>query len=729
MIRHRPLGSGHPYVHDLDQRVPVQPVAGKPLELRATTSRSAASVEVELMRDGASHRLPAERFDPKVAAAPASGHLAAAASAPPSAGRRSWRVVLDDLHADETLRYRFLSDEGRTSWHSVRVGSWRSSGGELFVEGVRVDRSATRWLVAGDEVLGVRASIVIGAHAHVVGFGERFNALDQRGRRIDSVVFEQYKAQGERTYLPMTFALVVDGGDTFGFHVETSRRVFFDVAASRDTAIELEMTVDPGEPELRIRIFEGSPKDIVRQFQRATASPKLPPDWIFTPWMSANEWNTQARVEAEVARTIAEDVPAGVLVIEAWSDEETFTAFRDAKYEVNGDGSPHALGDFEFPLHGAWPDPKGMVEGLHERGIRLLLWQIPLLRPSRKHDSQLAADRRTLVEHGYAVRQADRRPYANRGWWFPKSLLPDFTSSEARAWWLAKRRYLVEELGIDGFKTDGGEHAWGDDLQYADGTTGAETNNRYPQLYADAYHELLEELGGGRITFSRAGFTGAAASPCHWAGDEDSTWEAFRASILAGLTAAASGVIFWGWDLGGFSGEIPSAELYLRAAATACFCPIMQYHSEFNHHRSPSNDRTPWNIAERTGDMRALSVYRDLAKLRLRLVPYLAAEARRSVETGAPLMRALFFDHPGDEEVWLHPFEYMLGDGLLVAPVVEPGVQAASVYLPAGTWIDLWSGQRSEGRKTVDVAAPLDQIPVYLRAGSAEELRTVLLAP
>src|SRR5581483_10499905 len=120
---------------------------------------------------------------------------------------------------------------------------------------------------------------------------------------------------------------------------------------------------------------------------------------------------------------------------------------------------------------------KAMVDDLHARGIRVVLWQVPLLKARPVAGSQLDCDRRTLVERGYAVAQADGRPYVNRGWWFPNALLPDFTSDEARTWWLAKRRYLVEELGIDGFKTDGGEHAWGDDLRYADGTRGAATNN------------------------------------------------------------------------------------------------------------------------------------------------------------------------------------------------------------------------------------------------------------
>ncbi len=291
--------------------------------------------------------------------------------------------------------------------------------------------------------------------------------------------------------------------------------------------------------------------------------------------------------------------------------------------------------------------------------------------------------------------------------------MPDWTNPDARAWWLERRRYLIEELGIDGFKTDGGEHAWGDALRYADGTRGSESNNRVPVLAAAAYQELLQSAGRDPVTFSRAGFTGAASVPLHWAGDEDSTWEAFRASITAGLSAGASGIFFWGWDLAGFSGEVPSAELYLRATAMACFCPVMQYHAEYNHHRLPSNDRTPWNIAERTGDPRVIPIFRRFAQVRERIVPYLVEQATRSVETGRPLMRALGFEWPDDLQAWDHPYEYLLGDDLLVAPIVETGVTSLEVYLPIGEWIDFWTQERIAGGRTVRRDAPLETIPVY----------------
>ena len=317
------------------------------------------------------------------------------------------------------------------------------------------------------------------------------------------------------------------------------------------------------------------------------------------------------------------------------------------------------------------------------------------------------------------------RPYRNRGWWFPLGLMPDLTDERAAAWWTEKRRYLVEEIGIDGFKTDGGEHAWGRDLRYLDGKHGDEGNGLFPVHYAKAYGDLLRSAGKAPVTFSRAGFTGSQAHGAFWAGDENSTWEAFRWSMFAGLSASASGILYWGWDFAGFSGDIPTSELYLRSAAAATFVPIMQYHSEFNHHRTPSRDRTPWNIAERTGDDRVIPVFRRFTAVRERLVPYLAEQARSSIASGAPLMRPLYFDFPGDERVWDFPLQWMLGRDILVVPVLEAGVREWSVYLPEGEWIDAFSGEAMTGGTVVSRAVPIDELPVYVRASAWESLRAV----
>ena len=290
--------------------------------------------------------------------------------------------------------------------------------------------------------------------------------------------------------------------------------------------------------------------------------------------MSSNEWNTQARVERELALTLEHDVPATALVIEAWSDETTFYIWNGAQYTPRAGSDRPRLADFSFPADGPWPDPKAITDRLHAAGIQLLLWQIPAIKQIEAAHPQHDADTQHALEQGFVIRHSDGRPYRNPAFWFNGALIPDFSSADARRWWLDKRAYLLDEIGIDGFKTDGSEHLQGRDIVASDGKQGAELVNAYPNQYIGAYYRFAREHRGG-ITVSRAGHTGAGAFPAHWAGDENSTWEAYRRSIVAGLSAAMSGVVFWGWDIAGFSEELPSAELYLRATAMAAFCPIM----------------------------------------------------------------------------------------------------------------------------------------------------------
>ncbi|HRF47734.1 MAG TPA: glycoside hydrolase family 31 protein [Anaerolineales bacterium] len=603
---------------------------------------------------------------------------------------------------------------------AIAVGDWRCA---IQLDPYRLDvRTATgatlwadpregglTWLTDGERVRRVALTRLTPPDEAFYGFGERFNALDQRGEAIDSIVYEEYKNQGRRTYLPVPFFVSSLG---YGAHLVTSRRAYFDLAADAPDRA----TVAVEDDTLRLELTAGSPKEVVPAFVKRVGKAVLPPKWAFGLWMSSNEWNSQAAVAEQVALTEYHGIPASVLVIEAWSDESTFYIFNDARYTPRPGAEGFHLQDFVFPPDGLWPDPKGMVDDLHRRGIRLVLWQIPVLKQLDAPHAQQDADRQHATEAALVVREADgEQPYRVRPFWFHDAYVPDFTSPAARAWWQAKRRYLVDELGVDGFKTDGGEHLWGNGLRYSDGRTGAEANNLFPNLYAGVYSELG---GAGRLNFSRAGYTGAQTVSTHWAGDENSTFEAFRHSITAGLTAGLSGVSFWGWDIGGFSGPIPSAELYLRATAMATFCPIMQYHSEFNQHREPRVDRTPWNIQERTGDPDVLPIFRFYANLRLNLFPYIWSEAIKSSRSGLPMMRALPLEFPSDEQARAYPFQYLFGEALLIAPVAWEGRTEQAVYLPEGLWYDFWTGERFEGRQVVTVATPKHRIPVFARGGT-----------
>ncbi|MEJ2709410.1 MAG: glycoside hydrolase family 31 protein [Anaerolineales bacterium] len=545
------------------------------------------------------------------------------------------------------------------------------------------------------------------------GFGERFNALNQRGQRLDVRVFEEFARLGLKNYIPIPFFLSARG---YGHYIQSHRYVAYDLAANNPAVWSY--TAELGQDaRLDIHLIAApEPARIVQAFTDLTGKPELPPAWVFGPWMSGNEWDSQERIVREVELSRQHGIPASVLVIEAWSDETTFYIWNDAQYTPRQGGQPFSYADFTFPSDGRWPDPKGLIDWLHEQGIRVLLWQIPVLKKVDFEHEQHQNDEAFMRGQKYAVLDADEQPYRVRPFWFHDGLLLDFTNPQAVEWWLNQRAYLLDELGIDGFKTDGGEHLWCRGARFANGMQGDEGWNQYANLYVGAYHHFVKQKrNGDAVTFSRAGSTGAQAFPCHWAGDEYSTWEAFRGSVLAGLNAGLSGIPFWGWDLAGFSGEIPDAELYLRSAAMATFCPILQYHMDYNAHRQPSRDRTPWNIAERTATPQVIDIYRKFATLRLSMLDYIEQEAKYCAETGEPLMRALFVDWPYDPNAWQIPYQYSFGRALLVAPVVEPGLNTQDVYLPDGEWVNFWNGERYQGGRWIACPAPLDEIPVFRR--------------
>jgi 1,3-alpha-isomaltosidase len=704
MITHRPHGVEHPYATSPDQRVPVLPMAGETVRL-GVLAADVGAVTCEFNGETLSMTRATPAAAEAAALAGGEGHLSAA-QAGALDGEGGWSVESPVLEAGRTYRYRFHTSEFTSETFEVSPAEWTTEPVGT-VTGSQVDD--VEWLVSAAGVHRARFTLPLAPGEHVVGFGERFDAVDQRGRRLDAVVFEQYKAQGKhgRTYLPMPFAHVV-GGAGWGFHVRTSRRTWYDVGVSTPDRLTVEVALGD-KASVDVATYHGDPTAVLTAFLDEVGRAEELPSWVLRLWASGNEWNTQDLVMSRMDSHWSLDIPVGVVVIEAWSDEEGIMIFRDAGYEVN------PAGPTDFTYAGAWPSPREMIAELHARGIKVVLWQIPLLKTDPELGAQVHAEARAMVDGGHAVLEADGTPYHNRGWWFPRALMPDLSVARTREWWTAKRRYLVEDLDVDGFKTDGGEHAWGHDLRYADGRRGDEGNNLFPVHYARAFGDLLRSAGKAPVTFSRAGFTGSQAHGVFWAGDEDSTWEAFRSSVIAGLTAASCGIVYWGWDLAGFSGPVPDAELYLRAAAASTFMPIMQYHSEFNHHRAPLRDRTPWHVAETTGDERVVPVFRRFALLRERLVEYLAEQARVAVTADRPLMRPLFFDH-NDAAVWDHPLQYQLGDDLLVNPVTAPDASTWTTYLPPGEWVDVWTGASATGLVTREV--PIDVVPVYCRAAA-----------
>ena len=211
--------------------------------------------------------------------------------------------------------------------------------------------------------------------------------------------------------------------------------------------------------------------------------------------------------------------------------------------------------------------------------------------------------------------------------------------------------------------------------------------------------------------------------PLCWIGDQLSDEKAFKSAIIAAQSASMSGIPFVAWDIAGFSGDVPTTELYCRSVAQAAFSPVMQLHSETSGDPSPSVARTPWNMAERKGSDTCLDVYRYYANLRMNLLPYIYSEAAYSSESGEPLMRSMAYEFPADSAAAGYEYQYMLGRSLLVAPVTEISSGRVEVYLPEGEWYGFFDGERYEPGIHI-FECELNEIPVFVRGGTGIPLNT-----
>lgn len=574
-------------------------------------------------------------------------------------------------------------------------------------------------LTDGSAVSGVRVTVAAGPDEAFYGFGMRYDSLDQRGKAVDIYCVNWYTQQRGESYTPVPFYFVPD---KYGLFVDSSCYSRFDMCAEREDACVVEVYADGGGLCVPFYFITGDNAAILSKYSELAGKAELPPAWAFGPWISANEWNRQSEIMEQLDAALENRISTSVIVIEAWSDEETFYIWNDAKYEPNDGAGAFSLDDFSFS--GRWPDPAGMIDELHENGIKVLLWQIPVLKYSATAPAQSMRDQFYAEDMGYVLGREDGSVYRlPSGTWFGSSLLVDFTDPEAAGWFLEKRRYLIDELGVDGFKTDGGEFVWGRDVAASNGLSGRELRNAYPDIYAQAFYDFINADGSQRVTFSRAGGSSMQTHPLCWIGDQLSDEQAFKSAIIAAQSASMSGIPFVAWDIAGFSGDVPTTELYCRSAAQAAFSPVMQLHSETSGDPEPSQARTPWNMAERKGSDTCLEVYRFYANLRMNLLPYIYSEAAYSCESGEPLMRSMAYEFPEDSRAADYEYQYMLGRSLLVAPVTDISGGRVELYLPEGEWYGFFDGERYEpGVHVIDCG--LDEIPVFVRAGAVIPLNT-----
>ncbi|MGH7564602.1 MAG: TIM-barrel domain-containing protein, partial [Gemmatimonadota bacterium] len=306
--------------------------------------------------------------------------------------------------------------------------------------------------------------------------------------------------------------------------------------------------------------------------------------------------------------------------------------------------------------------------------------------------------------------------------WPGRSYFPDFTVAATRAWWGGYLERILDQ-GVDGIWNDMNEPAvWGKAFP-VEVESGAGSFKRVRNLYAfymamGTYEELVNARPDERpFVLTRAGFAGVQRYAVVWTGDNTASWEHLELAIRMLIGLGLSGVPFVGADVGGFIGG-PSPELFARWIQVGALTPFFR-----NHTAIETPPQEPWAFGEEVE-----AIARQAIELRYRMLPYLYSLFRESSLTGAPVLRPLFWHHQADtvayEPAWQHQF--LLGERLLVAPVTREGAREQEVYLPEGHWLDLGTEEIYDGRQAVTIDAPLDRIPMFLRAGGILPMQEVV---
>lgn len=569
-------------------------------------------------------------------------------------------VSLDDTHATLTsgdLSAR-LPRQGRYTLDFLR-GATRLTGSAFKSAGQGIDRST------GLSHLFERLDLGVGEN--VYGLGERFAAFVKNGQSID--IWNRDGGTGtDQAYKNIPFFLTNRG---WGLFVNSPGRVDFEIATERVSRAQFSL---PGE-RLEYMVIDGpTPKEVLTRYTGLTGRPSLPPAWSFGLWLT-----TSFTTEYDEA------------VVQGFVDgmRQRGISLQVFHYDCFWMKGMHWT-DFEWDPD-TFPDPEGQIARLRDRGLNTCVWINPYI-------AQLSSLFPEAQAKGYLVKRPDGSTWQ---WdlWQPGMGIVDFTNPEACDWYCSHLKRLMD-MGVDAFKTDFGERI-PTDVVWHDGSDPRLMHNYYAFLYNKVVFELMERVRPGEATlFARSASVGSQMFPVHWGGDCDSNYPSMAESLRGGLSLGLSGFGFWSHDIGGFEGTAP-ADVYKRW----CAFGLLSSHSRL--HGSDSY-RVPWAF-----DEEAVDVLRHFTQLKCRLMPYLWAKAQEARATGVPMMRAMLLEFPNDPGVAALDRQYMLGEALLVAPVMSAD-NRVDVYLPPGIWTHLLTGARKSGgwhRETHDMFS----LPLYVR--------------
>lgn len=596
----------------------------------------------------------------------------------------------------------------------ANAGGTRSARLEAAPESATTTRFSLSFAGAEADSLAVPVRCDDGATFH--GFGEQYNATNQRGEAFTLFVNEQGNgrdgsgniAAGDEhtTYFPMPYYLDARG---FGVLFDTARRVEVDICASDAGIAWIEVV---GGSRIEWTVFHGpTTKDVIEQLSRVVGRPAPPPTWAYGLWIGSQ--GGRERVLAEVDAIEAADIPVTAFWVQDWGGHRrNFDGGDGVQYRWAPDEACDEVDETGVPIEKdiCYPDIAGMVAQLRERGYRFLTYANPFI--VRDLDARFTPNHfDEMNAGGWLTRNPDGETNVFLGANVPQfNGQADLTLPGAREYIKDALRNMVVNYGFDGWMADFAE--WTPlDAVVSDGTDAIEVRNTYPTEWQRLTREVMEEVrpDGDWVMFARSGWSGTqGAAQIHWVGDQETNW-----SVLDGLPTVVPAMLNLGLagqpyvthDIAGFArGDGPSTEeLYMRWTELGAFTPIMRTHEGADKEGNWSWEKSPATTAH----------FRRFALVHCALRDDFMVLSDEAQRTSAPILRHLMLEFPDDPLTWDISDQYMIGDSLLVAPVVAEGATSKSVYFPGGEWFNVWTGERVAGGQRVVVDAPIGSPPVY----------------
>ncbi len=542
---------------------------------------------------------------------------------------------------------------------------------------------------------------------HFYGFGERTGLLDKRSERKTNWTFDSldYNSLTDAMYQAIPFLMALRPDVGYGLFFNTTHWSQFDMGASHPGLWQMETR---GEELDYYIIYGPTPAQILQTYTTLTGRMSMPPKWALGYHQCRWSYDSETEVRQLAAEFRRRRIPCDVIHL----DIDYMRGYRVFTWNPK-----------------RFPEPAKLVQDLAQDGFKT----VTIVDPGVKYDPE--ADYHVVdegLERDYFVRRADGKVF--HGYvWPDRAIFPDFLRAEVREWWGNLHRELTE-VGIAGIWNDMNEPATNDrpfgdpgekiwfplDAPQGDAserTTHAEVHNLYGQMMARASSEAMEKLRPEQRSFilTRSGFAGVQRWSSVWTGDNQSLWDYLEMSLPMLANLGLSGVPFVGSDIGGFAGNA-TAELFARWMQVGMLYPLMRAHSMTGTER-----HEPWVFGDRTE-----TICREYIELRYQLLPYFYTLFWEAATTGSPILRPLLYHYPNDPQTYNLYDQLLLGPNLMAAPIYRPGVEHRVVYLPEGTWYDWWTGDRHEGPTHIMAHAPLETMPLYVKAGAVIPLGPVM---